>query len=112
MAEKEEIIEKISSWQRQRAKLQTYRDVIALLEKYEGTLKRKHSDAEKKKEKLGRADKSNKAYYAALNESVQLQCQIVEAQQLFLTLTEDALKIAEETEKAEKEFSEFANGFL
>lgn len=39
----------------------------------------------------------------SINPSVQLQCQIVEAQQLFLTLTEDALKIVEETEKAEKD---------
>ena len=108
MVTKDEIIEKIEGLQRAKAKLQAYRDVIAWIEKYEGTLMRKHSDAEKKKDKLGKAVADGKAYYVALNETVQLQYQIKEAKQLRLTLSEVALQIAEDSAKAEKGFSDMA----
>lgn len=82
------------------AKLRAYRDVIAYIEKYEGTLQRKLSDATKKKDKLARSGKSNNDYYAALNDTVLLNYQIKEAIQLRLTLSEFALQISEESEKA------------
>ena len=74
--------------------------MIAYIEKYEGTLQRKLSDATKKKDKLARSGKSNNDYYAALNDTVLLNYQIKEAIQLRLTLSEFALQISEESEKA------------
>ena len=109
MATRDEIIEKIAVMQRAKAKLQAYRDVIAWIEKYERTLMRKHSDAAKKKDKLGKVDKKGNAYYAALNETVQLQYQIKEAKQLRLTLSEVALQIAEDSEQAEKGFTDMVD---
>ena len=98
--ERDEIIAKICAMQQFNAKLRAYRDVIAYIEKYEGTLQRKLSDATKKKEKLARSGKSNNGYYAALNDTVLLNYQIKEAMQLRLTLSEFALQISEESEKA------------
>lgn len=102
--EKDAIIAKIAALQQFNAKLKTLRDVIAYLEKYQGTLQRKLSDATKKKEKLARSGKSNNGYYAALNDTVLLNYQIKEAMQLRLTLSEFALQISEDSEKAEHDF--------
>ena len=93
MVSKDEIVEKLNALQQAKAKAKVYEDVIASVAKYEATLERKHSDAKKRCERLGKADKSSEAYMSALNDSVMLQFQIVEAKKMHSALLEDSVEV-------------------
>ena len=96
MVSKDEIVEKLNAMQQAKAKAKVYEDVIASVAKYEAMLERKHSDAKKRCERLGKADKSSQAYMSALNDSVMLQIQIVEARRILAggNRLRDALPLA------------------
>ena len=93
MVSKEEIVEKLNALQQAKAKAKVYEDVIASVAKYEATLERKHSDAKKRCERLGKADKSSQAYMSAINDSVMLRFQIVEAKKMHSALLEVSVEV-------------------
>lgn len=106
--ERKEVSENIKALQSARAKQFTYNDVIALVAKYESTLRRKLSDANKKVERLERsgASQTSDGYNTALNDEMVLQYQIIEATQIRIDLLEKQVEVTAEVDKVSKAFTE------